>query len=98
MFQRLALSLTTLPILLLAPPYRVESPIVGKKLATATPISALALIMSCSAWRMSGRRRRRSVVRPGGVDGVDWATSGMPRSIGRGLRAEQLADRVLLLR
>src|SRR5215468_2956600 len=88
MFQRLALSFTTLPILLLAPPYRAESPTVGKKLATATPTAALALIMFCSAWRMSGRRRRRRRLVQQRHAAIDRSRVG----------AEQRTDRVLLLR
>ena len=84
MFQTLAPFLKTLPIFEPALPYMAESPTVGKKFATATPTSALALIMFCSACRMSGRRRRRSVVSPGGVTGVAWSTRGMPRSTGSG--------------
>src|SRR2546428_12468422 len=96
MFQTLAPFLKTLPIFEPALPYMAERPTVGKKLATATPTSALALIMFCSAWRMSGRRRRRSGVSPSGVAACDSAPSVIHDSVGPSLEAASSAAASLL--
>src|SRR3954469_9707902 len=78
----------------------------------AAPISAFAPTITCSAARMSGRRRMRSVVRPVGVAGRGWAACGgvgrraSPQGVGdeggaardpSGVIAEKRGNPILLL-
>src|SRR3981081_4919285 len=63
-----------------APPPVPVREIWGKKAALATPISALAEIRFCSAWKMSGRRASNEEGRPAGTSGGNCClTSGSPR-------------------
>ena len=57
---------------------------VGKKRALAAPMRAFAAISSCSAWRMSGRRSRRSEGSPSGIDGRVRSSMVFPRGMGPG--------------
>ena len=64
--------------------------ILGKSLALASPILALAATRDCSA-RMSGRRSRRAEVKPGGTVTVNFCSRrDLPRGMGPGLRPRRI--------
>ena len=71
----------------LALPNKDVRPILGKKLATATPTWALAARRLSSACRMSGRRSSRVEGRPAGMSTGSFSSSSPAvRSTGAGLR------------
>ena len=70
---------------------------VGKKRALAAPMRAFAAMRSCSAWRMSGRRSRRSEGNPSGIDGRVSSSMVFPSGNWSGVSAEKNGDAVFLL-
>src|SRR3974377_1258011 len=67
--------------------------ILGKSLALASPMLALAATRDCSAERISGRRSKRADVRPGGMVTVNFCSRrDLPRRMGPGF----LPNRILI--
>ena len=63
----------------------------GKSLALASPMLALAATRDCSAERMSGRRSRRAEVKPGGTVTVNFCSRrDLPRLMGPGFRPNRI--------